>query len=142
MYTWCSSVLLHIYIQVSKCKYVSFCIGHLNSSRACVLLTQSIMLLGYWSFRTFFLFLQFSLVSLPHLCTVRLSFWFGKDNLHRKSCMSGFSSFYSESVKKLRSSYLSKSSVIIHLLFCSLLSICSVVATSVIGLVFLFELSF
>ncbi|XP_053093415.1 syntaxin-binding protein 5 isoform X6 [Pangasianodon hypophthalmus] len=29
------------------------------------------------------------------------------DNLHRKSCMSGLSSFYSESVKKLRSSYLS-----------------------------------
>uniref|UniRef100_A0A8C1QTG7 Syntaxin-binding protein 5-like n=1 Tax=Cyprinus carpio TaxID=7962 RepID=A0A8C1QTG7_CYPCA len=31
------------------------------------------------------------------------------DTLHKKSCMSGLSNFYSESVKKLRSSYLSKS---------------------------------
>uniref|UniRef100_A0A671SP10 Syntaxin-binding protein 5-like n=1 Tax=Sinocyclocheilus anshuiensis TaxID=1608454 RepID=A0A671SP10_9TELE len=31
------------------------------------------------------------------------------DTLHKKSCMSGLSNFYSESMKKLRSSYLSKS---------------------------------
>ncbi len=41
--------------------------------------------------------------------SIFVSLWFRKDTLHKKSCMSGLSNFYSESVKKLHSSYLSKS---------------------------------
>lgn len=61
------------------------------------------------SSKSFELFIWFSVIVLSHPFNIRLSLWFRKDTLHKKSCMSGLSNFYSESVKKLRSSYVSKS---------------------------------
>jgi len=61
------------------------------------------------SSKAFQLFIWFCVIVLSHPFNIRLSLWFRKDTLHKKSCMSGLSNFYSESVKKLHSSYLSKS---------------------------------
>lgn len=63
-------------------------------------------------------------IVLSHPFNIRLSLWFHKDTLHKKSCMSGLSNFYCESVKKLRSSYISKSHTPIKGLFLLFISVC------------------